>query len=96
MVCIARMAILDAAITLSMSRRHRDGCVLSNAKKMGGVVDLGAYRVPISSLSLIAYRLAHGGPNTYLRAPILGTLLTYGWSSCLDNFNQSYTMPTHG
>jgi hypothetical protein len=42
MVCIARMAILDAAINLSTSRRHHDDCVSSNAKKMGGVVDLGA------------------------------------------------------
>jgi hypothetical protein len=41
-VCIARMAILDAAINLSTSRRHHDGCVSSNAKKIGGVVDLGA------------------------------------------------------
>jgi vancomycin permeability regulator SanA len=41
-VCIARIAILDAAINLSTSRRHYDSCRSSNAKKMGGVVDLGA------------------------------------------------------
>jgi hypothetical protein len=41
-VCIARIAILDAAINLSTSRRHYDSCVLSNAKKIGSVVDLGA------------------------------------------------------
>jgi hypothetical protein len=41
-VCIARIAILDVAINLSTSRRHYDGCVSSNAKKIGGVVDLGA------------------------------------------------------
>jgi hypothetical protein len=41
-VCIARIAILDTAINLSISRRHYDSCVLSNTKKIGGVVDLGA------------------------------------------------------
>jgi hypothetical protein len=41
-VCIARIAILDTAINLSTSRRHHNSCVLSNAKKIGGVVDLGA------------------------------------------------------
>jgi hypothetical protein len=41
-VYIARIAILDTAINLSTSRRHHNSCVSSNAKKMGGVVDLGA------------------------------------------------------
>jgi hypothetical protein len=44
-VCIARIAILDAAINLSTSRRHHDNCVLSNAKKIGSVVDLSALAI---------------------------------------------------
>jgi hypothetical protein len=44
-VYIARIAILNTAINLSISRRHYNSCVLSNAKKIGSVVDLGALAI---------------------------------------------------
>jgi hypothetical protein len=44
-VYIARIAILDTVINLSISRRHYNSYVLSNAKKIGGVVDLSALAI---------------------------------------------------
>jgi hypothetical protein len=49
-VYIARIAILEIVITLSISRKHYRSYVLSNTKKIGSVVDLGAYRVQESAL----------------------------------------------
>jgi hypothetical protein len=36
---IARVTIFNISFNLSLSRRHSDGCKLSNSRKLGGVVD---------------------------------------------------------
>jgi hypothetical protein len=68
-VCIARIAILNIVINLSISRRHYNSCILSNTKKIGSVVDLGALAI-CESVFFWPPRGRMGGAPKILRATL--------------------------